>query len=45
MLGMMLGILTSEQKMPWEKMSVMEMMTYSIMEGDSKGQIPRFPQP
>ena len=29
MMGMMLGILTSEQKMPWEKMFVMKMRTES----------------
>ena len=35
-MGMMLRILMREQKIPWEKMPVIEMMTLSLMEGDSK---------
>ena len=36
MMDMMLGILMSEQKMPWEKMSIIGMMTLSLMEGGSR---------
>ena len=45
MMGMMLRIPMGERKMPWEKMSVIEMMTLSLMEGDSKrhGQMLQLP--